>query len=134
MPQSGQPLPSENDLNPWRVTQCEVALGIGIFILVYAIGVGRLVWREIFQNNADTQQETFPAITTGMADATLAGAGLATFAIVGTKTVRLVAGRIFGPGNTRPRRYWTLPAQMPDGWTISPPGRDQWRAANPDGQ
>ena len=92
-----------------------MALGIGIFILVYAIGVGRLVWNEAFLNTEDTWRETFPAITAGMADATLAGAGLAIFAIVATKTVRLVAGRIFGPGNTRPRRYWTLPAQMPDG-------------------
>ena len=44
MPQNGQPQPSENDLNPWRITPGEVALGMGIFILVYAIGVGRLVW------------------------------------------------------------------------------------------
>ena len=33
-----------------------MALGIGIFILVYAIGVARLVWREIFQNREDTRR------------------------------------------------------------------------------
>ena len=52
-----------------------------------------------------------------------AGAGLATFAIVGTKTVRLVAGRIFRPGSTRPRRDWTLPARCRmGGKTVHPSG------------
>ena len=31
----------------------EAALGMGIFILLHTIGVGRLVWHEIFQNNED---------------------------------------------------------------------------------
>ena len=34
MSQNGQPQPSENDLNPWRITPGEVALGTGIFVLV----------------------------------------------------------------------------------------------------
>ena len=100
MPQNRQPQPSENDLNPWRITPGEVALGMGIFILVHAIGVGRLVWNEAFLNTEDTWRETFHAITGGMAETALAGAGLAVFAIVGTKTVRLTAGRTFGPGST----------------------------------
>ena len=65
---------------------------MGIFILMYAIGAGRLVWREIFQNNENTWQETVHAITAGMAEATLAGAGLAIFAIVATKD-RQACGR-----------------------------------------
>ena len=96
---------------------------MSIFILAYAVGSGRLVWRETFQNNEDTWRETFPAITAGMADATLAGAGLAVFATLGTKTVRLMAGRIFRPGSTRPQRAWTLPARCRmRGKTVHPSG------------
>ena len=47
----------------------------------------------------DTWRETFHTITSGTADTTLAGAGRAVFAIVGTKTVRLTAARISGRGN-----------------------------------
>ena len=47
---------------------------MSIFILAYAIGADRLVWREIFQNNEDDWRETVHAITVGIAEATLAGA------------------------------------------------------------
>ena len=46
-----------------------MALGIAIFILVYAIGAGRLVWNEAFLNTEDTWRETAHAVT---ADTTLA--------------------------------------------------------------
>lgn len=75
MPQNGQPQPSENDLNPWRITPDEVALGMGIFILVYAIGVGRLVWNEGFLNTKDAWRETFHAIAGGMAETSWPGPG-----------------------------------------------------------
>ena len=96
---------------------------MSIFILAYAIGAGRLVWREIFQNYEDTWQETVHAITADIAEATLAGAGLAVFATLGTRTVRLMAGRIYRPGSTRPRRDWTLPARCRmGGKTVHPSG------------
>ena len=105
MPQNGQPQPSENDLNPWRITPGEMALGISIFILVYAIGVGRLVWNEALLNTEDTWRETFHAITGGMAETTLAGAGSAVFPIVGTKIVRAMAMRFPSTGRTVPTRF-----------------------------
>ena len=96
---------------------------MSIFILAYAIEADRLVWREIFQNNEDTWRETVHAITVRITEATLAGAGLAVFATLGTKTVRLMAGRIFRPGSTRPRRDWTLPARCRmGGKTVHPSG------------
>ena len=48
MPQNGQPQSPEHGPNSRRVTQSEVALRMSTFILVYAIGVGRLVWNESF--------------------------------------------------------------------------------------
>ena len=90
--------PPENSHNPWKATLGEASLGIGIFILMYAIGDRRLVWNRAFLNTEDTWRETFHA---GTADTALAGAGPAVFTIVGTtKTVSLVAGRIFEPGNS----------------------------------
>ena len=45
------------------------------------------------------------------------------FATLGTKTVRLMAGRIFRPGSTQPRRDWTLPARCRmGGKTVHPSG------------
>ena len=79
----------EDSLNSWRVTQGEGALGIGIFILLYAIGVGHLVWHEVSRKTDDTWREAFHVITDGTADVTLAAASLAVFAIMGTKTPSL---------------------------------------------
>ena len=54
MRQNRQRQPPEHGPAPWSLTRGEVALGLGIFILMYAIGAGRPVWREIFQNNENT--------------------------------------------------------------------------------
>ena len=105
MRQNRQPQPPEHGPDPWNLTRGKAALGLGTFILMYAIGAGRLVWNGAFLNTEDNWRETFHAITAGMADTPLAGAGPAVLAIVGTKMVRPTAGRTFGPGNTRPRRH-----------------------------
>ena len=106
---------------------------MSIFILAYATRAGRLVWREIFQNNEGTWRETVHAITVRIAEATLAGAGLAVFATLGTRTVRLMAGRIFRPGSTRPRRDWTLPARCRmRGKTVHPSGTTRERPIRAD--
>ena len=100
MRQNRQPQPPEYGQSPRRVTPGEIALGMDLFIILYAIGASRLVWNEAFLDTEDTWRETFHAITAGTADTPLAGAGRAVFATMGTKTVRLVAGRISGRGNS----------------------------------
>ena len=96
MPQNRQPQSPEDGPNPRRATPGEIALGMGLFIILYVIGASHLVWHEVSRNNEDTWRETVDAITGGMAETTLAGAGLAIFAIVGTKTVRVMAGHLTG--------------------------------------
>ena len=64
---------------------------MGLFIILYVIGAGRLVWREIFQNNADTWRETVHHVTHGTGEITEPIADPAVTATVGAKAV--------GPGS-----------------------------------
>ena len=53
MRQNRQTQPPEHGPNPRSLTPGEIALGMGIFILMYATRAGRLVWNGAFLNKGD---------------------------------------------------------------------------------
>ena len=70
-----------------RVTPGEIALGMDLFIILYATRAGRLVWNEAFLNTEDTRRETAHHATHGTGEITAPTAGPAVTATVGTKAV-----------------------------------------------
>ena len=87
MRQSQQPQPPEHGPDPKRVTPGAIALGMGFFIILYAIGADWLVWREVSRKNEDTWRETVHHVTHGTGEITVPTADLAVTATVGTKAV-----------------------------------------------
>ena len=75
MPRNGQPQSSEDGPNPRRETPGEIALGMGLFIILYVIGASHLVRREISRNNEDTWRETVHHVTHGTGEITAPAAG-----------------------------------------------------------
>ena len=88
MQQNEQPQPPENRPDSWRLTLGEAALGMAAFILLWAAGLGYLVWYEVSSNTGVSWQETIHTVVTSMAAVTLSAATLVVAAIVGTKTLR----------------------------------------------
>ena len=75
MPQNRQPQSSEDGPDARRATPGEIALGMGLFIILYVIGASHLIRHEVSRNNEDTCRETVHAITGGMAETTWGRAG-----------------------------------------------------------
>ena len=107
MRQDEQPRPPENRRNPWTLAPGDAALGMAIFILLYIAGVGYTIWYEVSRNTADSWQETVESIINGAATMALSAAALVVVAIVGTKAVRTLAGRIprLGKARSTPDRW-----------------------------
>ena len=87
MQQNGQPQPSNDRANPWKLTLGEAALGMAFFILLWTTGLGYMSWYEVVQNTTDSGQETYHAIVTCAAAVTLSAAALSVTTIIGTKTL-----------------------------------------------
>ena len=53
MQQNSRHQPTEDRLHPWRVRPGEAAQGVALYTPICGIGIGRVLWREIFHNTAD---------------------------------------------------------------------------------
>ena len=86
--------PQEDRDSIWSITRARRALYFGLFTLYALAGIGFLLWYEIFENTADTWQQTILSITQGIGVNTVGAAGLALLSIEGPKTVMVLADYI----------------------------------------
>ena len=85
-----QSRPPNDDRQPfWMVTKGQRALYVGLFQLFFAIGLGFVLWREIFENTADSPADTAAALILATGPA---GAGAAALTVLTMILVRYTRG------------------------------------------
>ena len=94
-PRKGPSQPTQEDRDSiWSIPLARRALYFGLFILYAMAGIGFLIWYEVFENKADTWQQTILSITQGIGVTTVGAAGLALLTIEGPRTFMVVADYI----------------------------------------
>ena len=78
----------------WSIPLARRALYFGLFTVYAMAGIGFLIWHEVFENTADTWQQTILSITQGIGVTTVGAAGLALLTIEGPQTFMVVADYI----------------------------------------
>ena len=91
-PGDGQSQPPQEDRDSiWSIPLARRALYFGLFTVYAMAGIGFLIWYEVFENAADTWQQTILSITQGIGVNTVGAAGLALLTIEGPQTFMVVA-------------------------------------------
>ena len=94
-PGEGQSQQSQEDRDSiWSIPLGRRALYFGLFTAYAMAGIGFLIWYQVFENTADTWQQTILSITQGIGVTTVGAAGLALLTIEGPKTLMVVADYI----------------------------------------
>ena len=91
-PGDGQSQPPQEDRDSiWSIPLARRAPYFGLFTAYALVGIGFLLWYEIFEYMADTWPETILSITQGIGVTTVGAAGLALLTIEGPQTFMVVA-------------------------------------------
>ena len=90
-PDNGQNQPPQEDRDSiWSIPLARRALYFGLFTVYALAGIGFLIWYEVFENTADTWQQTVLSITQGIGITTVGAAGMALLTIEGPRTVMVI--------------------------------------------